>query len=124
MTFTFKNVVTVLDAEALSKVEAPEIVTISPTLVYNKDASHAAAYADAVKTLQDGLVRVPVFGSRQFVELKPGESFVVDATHAAEIAFYQNLAKRYDDKKFIEAIVDGDDAIGVVAEAEAETDGE
>lgn len=96
--FAFKNVV----ATAVAEVEAPQIVTISPTLFYNNPASHAAAYEDAMTGL-NGLVRIPVYGSRQYVELKPGEVFTVECDHEAEIAFYTNLCDKLDGK-FVEVV--------------------
>lgn len=97
--FEFKNVV----ATAVAEVEAPQIVTISPTLFYNNPVSHAAAYEDAMTIAQNGIVRLPVYGSRQYVEIKPGEVFTVECDHEAEIAFYTSLCDRLDGK-FIEVV--------------------
>lgn len=115
--FTFKNIVEKVDVAAI---EVPEVVTISPTLVYNNDYSRKAAAADAVTMIQGGLVRVPVFGSRQFVEIKRGEVFTVNAEKDAEIAFYTNLVEKLADSKVIEAIaVEG---VNPAVEAEDEAD--
>ncbi len=96
--FEIKNVV----ATEIAEVEAPQIVTISPTLFYNNPASHAAAYEDAMTGL-NGIVRIPVYGGRQYVELKPGEIFTVECENEAEIAFYTNLCDRLDGK-FVKVI--------------------
>lgn len=109
-TFTFKNVFNPASAD-VANVTLPQIVTISPTLVYNKDYSLKAAVADSVVVLQGGIVCVPLFGGRQWVEIKPGETFTVNTQSDAETAFYTNLMTRYDGKDFfIEAAVSDGDA--------------
>lgn len=108
-TFTFKNVFDKTKAD-IAEITLPQVVTISPTLVYNKDYSLKAAVADSVVILDGGVVRVPLFGGRQWVEIKPGETFTVNTQSDAETAFYTNLTTRYDGKAFyIETTVSAED---------------
>lgn len=84
-------------------VAAEQVVTISPTLVYNKDTSAQAAAKDAVTVLFDGAVRVPVYGRYQNIVIPKGENRTIDVTDYKEIAFFENLVALLSDSDVVKA---------------------
>ena len=111
-TFTFKNILNVNTAS----VTLPQIVTISPTLVYNKDASLKAAAEDAIVVVDGGVIRVPLFGGKQYAEIPVGETLTIETATVDETVYYTNLITRYKDSKVVLAAIADGDANPAVAE--------
>lgn len=99
--FTFKNIAADSDAEVFNN------VAINPTLTY--DAAHDIAYEGAIEDLKIKATdaRLPVFayGFTKLVLIPVGETFTVEPTDAAEVAFYTNLANALKDSKVIKATI-------------------
>lgn len=111
-TFTFKNILDVNPAH----ITLPQVVTISPTLVYNKEDSLKAAAEDAIVVVDGGKVRVPLFGGKQYAEIPVGETLTIETTTVEETVYYTNLIARYKDSKFVTAAIADGDANPAVAE--------